>query len=52
MFTIRWLTNLAGERLTPAGIIDVARPHTPVIDPDEKSGLSCKNLFQLFHKLL
>ncbi len=29
MFTIRWLTYLAGTGLTPAGIIDLARPHTP-----------------------
>jgi hypothetical protein len=30
MFTIRWLTYLAGTGLTPVEIIDLARPHTPV----------------------
>ena len=31
MFTIRWLTYLAGAGLSPAGIIDLARPHTPFL---------------------
>ncbi len=31
MFAIRWLTYLAGTGLTPAGIIDLARPHTLLI---------------------
>ena len=29
MFAIRWLTYLAGAGFSPAGIIDLARPHTP-----------------------
>jgi len=29
MFTIWWLTYLARAGLSPAGIIDLARPHTP-----------------------
>jgi len=31
MFTIWWLTYLARAGLSPAGIIDLARPHTPLI---------------------
>ena len=31
MFTIWWLTYLARAGLSPAGIIDLARPHTPII---------------------
>jgi len=29
IFAIRWLTYLAGMGLTPIGIFDLARPHTP-----------------------
>jgi len=29
MLAIRWLTYLAGAGFSPAGIIDLARPHTP-----------------------
>ena len=29
IFAIRWLTYLAGTGFPPAGIIDLARPHTP-----------------------
>jgi len=29
MLTIWWLTYLTREGLSPAGIIDLARPHTP-----------------------
>jgi len=29
MFAIRWLTYLAGTGVTPAGMIDLARPHSP-----------------------
>ncbi len=31
MFATRWLTYLAGTGVSPAGIIDLARPHTPII---------------------
>ena len=31
MLAIRWLTYLAGTGFPPAGIIDLARPHTPLI---------------------
>jgi len=31
MFTIWWLTYLTRVGLPPAGIIDLARPHTPII---------------------
>ena len=31
MFAIRWLTYLAGTGFPPAGIIDLARPHTPLV---------------------
>jgi len=31
MFATRWLTYLAGTGFSPAGIIDLARPHTPLI---------------------
>ena len=30
IFAIRWLTYLAGTGFPPAGIIDLARPHTPL----------------------
>ena len=33
MFTIWWLTYLARVGLSPTGIIDLARPHTPNINP-------------------
>ena len=29
MFATRWLTYLAGTGFSPAGLIDLARPHTP-----------------------
>ncbi|MCU7858550.1 MAG: transposase domain-containing protein, partial [Candidatus Thiodiazotropha sp. (ex Lucinoma kastoroae)] len=31
MLATRWLTYLAGTGVTPAGIIDLARPHTPFL---------------------
>ena len=31
MLAIRWLTCLAGAGVPPAGIIDLARPHSPII---------------------
>ena len=31
IFAIRWLTYLAGTGFPPAGIIDLARPHTPLV---------------------
>ena len=31
MLAIRWLACLAGVGLTPTGINDLARPHTPII---------------------
>ncbi|MBT3812174.1 MAG: hypothetical protein HON51_07725 [Gammaproteobacteria bacterium] len=31
MLAIWWLTYLARTGMTPAGIIDLARPHTPLI---------------------
>jgi hypothetical protein len=31
MFATRWLTCLAGAGVSPAGIIDLARPHTPYV---------------------
>jgi len=35
MFATRWLTYLAGTGFSPAGIIDLARPHSPLIgDPE------------------
>jgi hypothetical protein len=33
MVAIWWLTNLARVGLSPTGIIDLARPHTPLIYP-------------------
>jgi len=37
MFTTRWLIYLAGAGLAPSGIIDLARPHTPVINVQNRS---------------
>ena len=31
MIATRWVTSLAGTGFTPVGIIDLARPHTPLI---------------------
>jgi len=31
MFATQWLTCLAGTGFSPAGIIDLARPHSPLI---------------------
>ena len=31
MFATRWLTCLAGTGVSPAGLIDLARPHTPFL---------------------
>ena len=31
MLATRWLTYLAGTGFSPTGIIDLARPHTPLI---------------------
>jgi hypothetical protein len=38
MVATQLLTNLAGTGFTPAGIIDLARPHTPILFR-KKSGL-------------
>ena len=31
MLATRWLTYLAGTRFSPAGMIDLARPHSPLV---------------------
>ena len=31
MIATRWVTSLAGTGFTPVGIIDLARPHTPLL---------------------
>jgi len=45
MFTIWWLTYLARAGLSPAGIIDLARPHTPLIPPNLSNDLKIELYF-------
>jgi hypothetical protein len=45
MVATQWLTNLAGTGFTPAGIIDLTRPHTPY-------SLVCIRLVMLYVSVL